>query len=189
MKKELDDMENGDDVDSSEEASETARCGQGSGNGPGRNRRRTGKRGSESHGADPRENAGDLRQASERRHGYQVPDRQSRIYDQGVGSFLREIRQCAGCHRAALEEKIEKEKVERLEEKLTGMSETAEEPDEVDSILAQSVKTTEEGSDPKTWYITCFSEDGIWCKKFTEGQEGEDLWRMELRILPSTRRC
>ncbi len=59
------------------------------------------------------------------------------------------------------------------------MSETAEEPDEVDSILAQSVKTTEEGSDPKTWYITCFSEDGIWCKKFTEGQEGEDLWRME----------
>ena len=41
------------------------------------------------------------------------------------------------------------------------MSETAEEPDEVDSILAQSVKTTEEGSDPKTWYITCFSEDGI----------------------------
>ena len=80
---------------------------------------------------------------------------------------------------AALEEKIEKEKVERLEEKLTGMSETAEEPDEVDSILTQSVKTTEEGSDPKTWYITCFSEDGIWCKKFTEGQEGEDLWRME----------
>ena len=59
------------------------------------------------------------------------------------------------------------------------MFRTAEEPDEVDSILAQSVKTTEEGSDPKTWYITCFSEDGIWCKKFTEGQEGEDLWRME----------
>ena len=115
----------------------------------------------------------------ERRHGYQVPDRQSRIYDQGVGSFLREIRQCAGCHPGGTGGKIEKEKVERLEEKLTGMSETAEEPDEVDSILAQSVKTTEEGSDPKTWYITCFSEDGIWCKKFTEGQEGEDLWRME----------
>ena len=93
--------------------------------------------------------------------------------------FLEKFDSVQDAIRAALEEKIEKEKVERLEEKLTGMSETAEEPDEVDSILAQSVKTTEEGSDPKTWYITCFSEDGIWCKKFTEGQEGEDLWRME----------
>ena len=94
-------------------------------------------------------------------------------------NFLEKFDSVQDAIRAALEEKIEKEKVERLEEKLTGMSETAEEPDEVDSILAQSVKTTEEGSDPKTWYITCFSEDGIWCKKFTEGQEGEDLWRME----------
>ena len=92
----------------------------------------------------------------------------------------------AACPTAELEEKAadvieqaDEELKEAAEAEVTEVSETAEEPDEVDSILAQSVKTTEEGSDPKTWYITCFSEDGIWCKKFTEGQEGEDLWRME----------
>ncbi len=70
------------------------------------------------------------------------------------------------------------------------MSETAEEPDEVDSILAQSVKTTEEGSDPKTWYITCF------LAKMASGVRNSPKDRKEricgvwnLRILPSTRRC
>ena len=84
MKKELDDMENGDDVDNSEEASETADTDKAA-------------------GTDPSGTAGEpgkeyLSLMAQRRHGYQVPDRQSRIYDQGVGSFLREIRQCAGCH-------------------------------------------------------------------------------------------
>ena len=179
MKKELDDMENGDDVDNSEEASETADVDKAAG--------------TDASGiaGEPEEEDLSLME--------QIKEKMQEIYDKlqngdtdtkfQIGNqeftikewdhFLEKFDSVQDAIRAALEEKIEKEKVERLEEKLTGMSETAEEPDEVDSILAQSVKTTEEGSDPKTWYITCFSEDGIWCKKFTEGQEGEDLWRME----------
>ena len=96
MKKELDDMENGDDVDNSEEASETADTDKAAGTDP-----------SGTAGEPEKEDLSLMAQIKEkmqeiydklRRHGYQVPDRQSRIYDQGVGSFLREIRQCAGCH-------------------------------------------------------------------------------------------
>ena len=171
--------ENGDDVDNSEEASETADTDKAAGTDPSGTAGEPGKE--------------DLSLMA------QIKEKMQEIYDKlqngdtdtkfQIGNqeftikewdhFLEKFDSVQDAIRAALEEKIEKEKVERLEEKLTGMSETAEEPDEVDSILAQSVKTTEEGSDPKTWYITCFSEDGIWCKKFTEGQEGEDLWRME----------
>ena len=179
MKKELDDMENGDDVDNSEEASETADTDKAAGTDPSGTAGEPGKE--------------DLSLMA------QIKEKMQEIYDKlqngdtdtkfQIGNqeftikewdhFLEKFDSVQDAIRAALEEKIEKEKVERLEEKLTGVSETAEESDEVDSILAQSVKTTEEGSDPKIWYITCFSEDGIWCKKFTEGQEGEDLWRME----------
>lgn len=179
MEKELDDMENGDNVDSNEETSETPDADKAA-------------------ETDPAGTAGES-EKEDLSLMEQIREKMQEIYDKlqngdtdtkfQIGNqeftikewdhFLEKFDSVQDATRAALEEKIEKEKVERLEEKLTGMSETAEEPDEVDSILAQSVKTTEEGSDPKTWYITCFSEDGIWCKKFTEGQEGEDLWRME----------
>lgn len=70
MKKELDDMENGDDVDNSEEASETADTDKAEGTDPSGTARRAGKRGFKSYGTDQREDAGDLRQASERIYGY-----------------------------------------------------------------------------------------------------------------------
>ena len=179
MKKELDDMENGDDVDDSEEASETADTDKAAGTNP-----------SGTAGEPEKEDLSLMAQIKEKmqeiydklQNGdtdtkFQIGNQEFTIKE--WDHFLEKFDSVQDAIRAALEEKIEKEKAERLEEELTGVSETAEEPDEVDSILAQSVKTTEEGSDPKTWYITCFSEDGIWCKKFTEGQEGEDMWRME----------
>lgn len=176
MKKELDDMENGDDVDNSEETSDTADADKAA-------------------GTDPAGTAGEPEEEDLSLMA-QIKEKMQEIYDKlqngdtdtkfQIGnqeftikewdSFLEKFDSVQDAIRAALEEK---EKAERLEEELTGVSETAEEPGDVDSILAQSVKTTEEGSNPKTWYITCFSEEGIWCKKFTEGQEGEDLWRME----------
>ena len=176
MKKELDDMENGDDVDNSEETSDTADADKAA-------------------GTDPAGTAGEPEEEDLSLMA-QIKEKMQEIYDKlqngdtdtkfQIGnqeftikewdSFLEKFDSVQDAIRAALEEK---EKAERLEEELTGVSETAEEPGDVDSILAQSVKTTEEESNPKTWYITCFSEEGIWCKKFTEGQEGEDLWRME----------
>lgn len=179
MKKELDDMENGDDVDNNEEASETTDADKAA-------------------GTDPAGTAGEP-EKEDLSLMEQIKEKMQEIYDKlqngdtetkfRIGNqefsirewdnFLEKFDSVQDAIRAALEEKIEKEKTERLEKELTGVSETTEEPEDVDSILAQSVKTTEDGSSPKTWYITCFTEDGIWCKKFTEGQEGEDLWRME----------
>lgn len=178
MKKELDDMENGDDVDNSEEASDTTDADKAA-------------------GTDPSGTAGEP-EKEDLSLMAQIKEKMQEIYDKlqngdtdtkfRIGNqefsikewdhFLEKFDSVQDAIRAALEEKIEKEKAERLEEELTGVSEV-EKPDDVDSILAQSVKTTEKNSDPKTWYITCFTEEGIWCKKFTEGQEGEDLWRME----------
>lgn len=179
MKKELDDMENGDDVDDSEEASDTTDADKAA-------------------GTDPSGTAGEP-EKEDLSLMAQIREKMQEIYDKlqngdtetkfRIGNqefsiaewdnFLEKFDSVQDAIRAALEEKIEKEKAERLEEELTGVSETEKKPDDVDSILAQSVKTTEENSDPKIWYITCFTEEGIWCKKFTEGQEGEDLWRME----------
>lgn len=94
-------------------------------------------------------------------------------------NFLEKFDSVQDAIRAALEEKIEKQKTERLEEEMTGVTETDGKSDPVESILAQSVKTTGEDDGQKTWYITCFTEDGIWCKKFSEGQEGQDPWRID----------
>lgn len=179
MKKELDDMENGDDVDDSEEASDTTDADKAAGTDP-----------SGTAGKPEKEDLSLMAQIREKMQ--EIYDKlqngdtetKFRIGNQEFSiaewdNFLEKFDSVQDAIRAALEEKIEKEKAERLEEELTGVSETEKKPDDVDSILAQSVKTTEENSDPKTWYITCFTEEGIWCKKFTEGQEGEDLWRME----------
>ncbi len=179
MKKELDDMENGDDVDDSEEASDTTDADKAAGTDP-----------SGTAGKPEKEDLSLMAQIREKMQ--EIYDKlqngdtetKFRIGNQEFSiaewdNFLEKFDSVQDAIRAALEEKIEKEKAERLEKELTDVSETEKKPDDVDSILAQSVKTTEENSDPKTWYITCFTEEGIWCKKFTEGQEGEELWRME----------
>lgn len=179
MKRELDDMENGDDVDNSEEASETADADKAAGTDA-----------SGTAGEPEKEDLSLMEQIKEKmqeiydklKNGdtetkFQIGNQEFSIRE--WDNFLEKFDSVQDAIRAALEEKIEKEKAERLEKELTGVSETEKEPDDVDSILAQSVKTTEEGSSPRTWYITCFTEEGIWCRKFTEGQEGEDLWRME----------
>lgn len=179
MKKELDDMENGDDVDDSEEASDTTDADKAAGTDP-----------SGTAGKPEKEDLSLMAQIREKMQ--EIYDKlqngdtetKFRIGNQEFSiaewdNFLEKFDSVQDAIRAALEEKIEKEKAERLEKELTDVSETEKKPDDVDSILAQSVKTTEENSDPKIWYITCFTGEGIWCKKFTEGQEGEDLWRME----------
>ncbi len=67
MKKELDDMENGDDVDNSEEASETADTDKAAGTDPSGTAGEPGKEDLSLMAQIKREDAGDLRQASERR--------------------------------------------------------------------------------------------------------------------------
>ena len=98
MEKELDDMENGDNVDSNEETSETPDADKAAETDPAGTAGEPEKRGSESHGADPRENAGDLRQASERRYRDEIHDRQSGIQHQRMGQFSGEVRQRTGCN-------------------------------------------------------------------------------------------
>ena len=179
MKKELDDMENGDDVDNSEETSETADADKAAG--------------TDTAGTAGEPEKEDLSLME------QIKEKMQEIYDKlqngdtetkfQIGNqeftikewdkFLEKFDSVQDAIRAALEEKIEKQTTERLEEELTGISEKAGNSDPVESILAQSVKTTGEENGQKTWYITCFTEDGIWCKQFTEGQEGKNLWRIE----------
>lgn len=100
---ELDDMENGDDVDNSEEASETADTDKAAGTDPSGTAGEPGKRGFKSHGTDQREDAGDLRQASERRHGYKFQIG-NQFYDQEWDHFLK-FDSVQDATRAALEEK------------------------------------------------------------------------------------
>ena len=93
MEKELDDMENGDNVDSNEETSETPDADKAAETDP------AGTAGEpEKEDLSPRENAGDLRQASERRYRDEIHDRQSGIQHQRMGQFSGEVRQRTGCN-------------------------------------------------------------------------------------------
>ena len=98
----------------------------------------------------------------------------------------------------AIEEAIRKEQKERLDKEdtqnkhnktetdVTPLTNTTSEEEIADSaieaLLSESSKCTypsTEQTDKKTWYITSYTQDGIWCKKCDKDGSSEDLWKID----------
>lgn len=78
--------------------------------------------------------------------------------------------------RKAIQEEIEKNKADDETKELEQAKERA-----VGSIVAESTRFTDsDGEDEKTWYITCYTKDEMWCQKCVEGGKTEEMWRMPL---------
>lgn len=74
----------------------------------------------------------------------------------------------------------EQSKAEQEKKMETKREEALRNSDTMDALTSNSTKSTDADNqgDQKTWYITCYTEQGIWTKKCIEGGESEDLWRV-----------
>ena len=97
-------------------------------------------------------------------------------------TFLERFDSVQNSIREALEEKIKKEQEEALKKELLSRQENTSDAESLENILAQSFKSydSSDKEEPNsTWYLTCYDENGIWCRKYIDGTFSETLWNID----------
>ena len=80
-----------------------------------------------------------------------------------------------------IEETIRELMQEEIKKRMEKEQAKAEQTTDMDTetLVAESTKCSypsENGEQEKTWYITCYTEEGIRCRKCVQGGKSEDLW-------------
>lgn len=80
-----------------------------------------------------------------------------------------------------IEETIRELMQEEIKKRMEKEQAKAEQTTDMDTetLVAESTKCSypsENGEQEKTWYITCYTEEGIRCRKCAQGGKSEDLW-------------
>ena len=97
-------------------------------------------------------------------------------------TFLERFDSVQNSIREALEEKIKKEQEEALKKELLSRQENTSDAESLENILAQSFKSydsSDKEESNSTWYLTCYDENGIWCRKYIDGTFSETLWNID----------
>lgn len=97
-------------------------------------------------------------------------------------TFLERFDSVQNSIREALEEKIKKEQEEALKKELLSRQENTSDAESLENILAQSFKSYDSSNKEEsnsTWYLTCYDENGIWCRKYIDGTFSETLWNID----------